>query len=131
MSSKTGRIQRNSISRDQAFDIYDNLKASIEKLSDDTCKYTNGVDDNKIAEATGVTEASVKNIRIKRFGRTASEMSSSAATAAARGSRLAVLEKKVERLIEWVNKVEGEVNKDKLAEAAAKVDPVLFEEDAA
>ena len=42
-----------------------------------------------------------------------------------------MLEKKVERLIEWVNKVEGEVNKDKLAEAAAKVDPVLFEEDAA
>ena len=131
MSNKTGRIQRNSISRDQAFDVFADLTKYLEVVDENTVKYTNGTSDKGLAKASDVTEEAVKRIRQKRFGFTPDELTSSVAKASSRNSHLEVLEKKVERLIDWANRIEGEVNKSKLAEAARKVGPVVFDEDAA
>ena len=131
MDKKTGRIQRNSISRDQAFDVFADLQKYLRTIDENTVEYHSETSDRSLAKASDVTEAAVKKIRQKRFGHLADEMTSPGAKASARNSRLEVLEKKVERLIDWANRVEGEVNKGRLAEAVAKVEPLLFNEDAA
>ena len=131
MSNKTGRIQRNSISRDQAFDVFADLTKYLKVDDDKTVRYIHDTSDTYLAKASGVTEEAVRKIRQKRFGFTPDELTSSVAKASSRNSRLEVLEKKVERLIDWANRIEGEVNKSKLTEAARKVGPVVFDEDAA